>query len=601
MALNYISQINTQMMKFKLSAIYLPLLLVACAHAPQQIPTDQETEDQDTQQQVLDTNAVLPTMTEAEKERVYPKMELSSQMLYTFLLADIAAQRGQPELAAQAYIAMARSTRDVRVVQRAAQLAYESRQMEQTIEAFKLWHEIDPQAAMPKQMMATVLVSGGKLEEAKPYLVELLASDTDNAGRNFAQIYPLFGRYADKQSVYKFLRELAQPYPRVAEMHWVLAQAAEGAAQHEEALKEARLARDLRPEWEGAVLLEAQLLQAKAPAEALLVTKKFLAAYPEAHEVRLYYARALLEQKQYAESRAQFQKLLKIKPDNAELAFAIALLSIQMGELDRAEVELKQTLSVGKRDSATVHYYLGQLNEAKKNDAVALQEYQQVKEGEYVFQSRMRIAYLLVKAGKLNEARTVLQQTPAKNNQQRAQLILIEAQILREAKKFELASQVLNQGLEKLPNNPDLLYEAAMLAEKQGKPAASEELLRKLIKVAPDHAHAYNALGYSLLERKVRLDEAMQLVEKAYQLDPDDAAIMDSMGWGYYLSGNLTKSIEFMRRAYAIYPDPEIAAHLGEVLWQQGARDEAKNIWQENLKKNPDNATLKAVMKKFPL
>lgn len=138
-----------------------------------------------------------------------------------------------------------------------------------------------------------------------------------------------------------------------------------------------------------------------------------------------------------------------------------------------------------------------------------------------------------------------------------------------------------------------------MVADKQGKFDTSEEMLRKLIKVAPAHAHAYNALGYSLLERKVRLAEAMQLIEKAYQLAPDDAAILDSMGWGYYLTGNLAKSVEFLRRAYAIFPDPEVAAHLGEVLWQQGAKAEAKSIWQDNLKKNPGNEVLKAVMKKF--
>lgn len=138
-----------------------------------------------------------------------------------------------------------------------------------------------------------------------------------------------------------------------------------------------------------------------------------------------------------------------------------------------------------------------------------------------------------------------------------------------------------------------------MVAEKQGKAGVFEQMLRKLIKVKPDHAHAYNALGYSLLERKERLAEAMQLVEKAYQLAPDDAAIMDSMGWGYYLTGNLAKSVEFMRRAYAALPDPEVAAHMGEVLWQQGARDEARNIWQDSLKRNPESAVLKAVIKKF--
>ena len=582
------------MMKLKFSAIYLPLLLAACAHAPQPLPEDQATE-----QQVIDMAAVAPGTSDAGKEPAYPKIELSSQMLYTFLLADIAAQRGQTELAAQAYLELAKATRDVRAARRAAQLAYESRQMEQTLEAFKLWHELEPKAVMPKQMLATVLVSGGKLEEARPYLVELLAADSNNAGRNFVQLYPLFGRYADKPAVYKMLRELAQPYLNFAEVHLVLAQAAEAAAQREEALGEARQARALRPEWELPVLLEAQLLQIKAPAEALAVTRKFLADYPEAHEVRLFYARSLLEQKQYQESRIQFQQLLKAKPENPELAFAIALLSIQVGELDRAENELKQTLSAGKKDSATVHYYLGQLNEAKKNEAAALQEYQQVKEGEYVFPSRLRMAYLLVKANRLNEAREMLHQTVARNNQQLAQLILTEGQILRDAKQYDTAFQVLSNGLEKMPNDPDLLYEAAMVADKQGKAGIFEGMLRKLIKLEPDHAHAYNALGYSLLERKERLAEAMQLVEKAYQLAPDDAAIMDSMGWGYYLTGNLTKSVEFMRRAYAAYPDPEVAAHLGEVLWQQGARDEAKNIWQDSLKKNPDSAVLKAVIKKF--
>lgn len=586
-------------MKITISALFLSLLLAACTHAPVHEQDDLAAENRAAEQHVIDMAGVLHGESEAEKELSYPKMELSSQMLYTFLLADIAAQRGQTGLAAQGYLELAKTTRDVRAARRAAQLAYDSRQMETALEAFKLWHELEPQAVVPKQMLATVLVSGGKLEEARPYLVELLAADPGNAGRNFVQIYPLFGRYADKMAVYKMLRDLAQPYPRIAEMHWVLAQAAETAAQHGEALSEVRTARDLRPQWELPVLLEAQLLQTNEPATALAVAEKFLDAYPEANEVRLFYARALLEQKQYAGSRNQFQYLLKKKPDNAELAFAIALLSIQMGELERAEQELKQALSAGKKDSATVHYYLAQLNEAKKNEVLALQEYQQVTEGEYVFPSRLRMAYLLVKAGKLKEAREILHQTSAGNDQQLAQLILTEGQILRDAKQYDPAFQVLSKGLEKLPGQPDLLYEAAMVADKQGKTALFEEMLRKLIKIAPEHAHAYNALGYSLLERKVRLAEAMQLVEKAYQLDPDDAAIMDSMGWGFYLTGNLAKSEEFMRRAYATLPDPEIAAHLGEVLWQRGARDEAKNIWQDNLTKNPDNAVLKAVIKKF--
>lgn len=588
------------MIKFKVPAhlFYLPLALVmllsACANIRQT-----GTESSSSEPGLTDLSNVQAAMHGADKEGVYPKLELTGQMLYTFLLADIAAQRGQPELAAQGYIEMTKLTRDPRAARRAAQLAYESRNMEQALQAFKLWEDLEPKAAMPKQMLATVLLSGGKLEEARPYVVNMLAADRGNVGRNFVQLYALFGRYNDKVAVYKMLRELAQPYPGEAEMHWILAQAAEAAAQHTEALSEVRQARALRPEWDKAALLEAQFLKAKAPSEALSVVSKYLATYPDAHEVRLFYARFLLEQKLYPESRIQFQQLLKLKPDNADLAFAIALLSIQMGELDRAEIELKQSLAFGKKDSSTVHYYLAQLHEAKKDNATALQEYQQVQEGEYLFQSRLRIAYLLARSGKIKEASVVLQQTKVKNDQQREQLIVSETQLLREAKQYEQAFKVINKAMETLRDNPTLMYEAAMLAEKLGKFAVSEDLLRKLIKLEPEHAHAYNALGYSLMERKVRLGEAMVLVEKAYQLEPEDPAILDSMGWGYYLTGNLNKSVEFLRRAYASFPDHEVAAHLGEVLWQQGVRDEAKNIWQESLGKNPDSAALKSVIKKF--
>jgi Flp pilus assembly protein TadD len=564
-------------------------LLSACAHTPR-VADDDST---------IDFIGANPALHVPETDVIYPKVALTGQMLYTLLLADIAAQRGQLELATQGYIEMTKLTRDPRVSRRAAQMAYDSRNMEQALEAFKLWNELEPKAAMPKQMLATVLLSGGKLEEARPYLVEVLAADLDSAGRSFVQFYPLFGRYNDKVAVYKMLGELAQPYPKIAEMHWVLAQAAEAAGLHESALSEVRQARVLRPDWEAAAQLEAYLLKSTAPLEAIATAQKFLKNYPDANELRLFYARILLEQKQFAESRVQFQQLLQTRPDNAELAFAIALLSIQLGEFDRAEMELKQALEFGKKDNATVHYYLAQLQEAKMEMTAALQEYQQVKEGEYVFPSRLRMAYVLAKLNKITEAREVLQQTKAKNDQQREQLIVTEVQLLREAKQLEQAYKVATKGVEQLKNNQTLMYESAMLADRLGKSAVAEETLRKLIKLAPDHAHAYNALGYSFMEKKVRLAEAMVLVEKAHQLEPEDPAILDSMGWGYYLTGNLNKSVEFLRRAYAAFPDAEVAAHLGEVLWQQGVHEEAKNIWQESLNKNPDSSVLKSVLKKF--
>jgi tetratricopeptide (TPR) repeat protein len=471
--------------------------------------------------------------------------------------------------------------------------------MDKATEAFKLWLELEPDSQPARQMLVSLLLTAGKLDDARPWLAKMLAADPDNAGAVFRQLPPLFARYADKTASWKLVRDLAQPYPRLAEAHWAVAQAAAAAGKHDDALAEVRQARALRPDWDEAVLLEVQLLQPGQPQQALAALKDFLEANPGDGDVRLLYARLLLESKRFKESRVEFQRLLKAHPDNAELAFAVALLSLQMGELDRAEKELQQALIHGKKDQDTVHYYLGQLNEAKKDSQAALQQYRKVLEGEYAYPARLREVYLLNSGGRLDEALEVLHRIPVQNSQQQVQLLMIEAQLLHDAQKFDASYQILQQGLEKFPDQPDLLYETALLADKLGKPDVLEQLLRKLIGIQPDNANAYNALGYSLLERNVRVDEGMQLVEKAYRLAPGDAAIIDSMGWGQYRLGKLDKSLEFLHRAFNADPNPEIAAHLGEVLWVHGDKEEAKKIWFGSLKQHPDSEPLQAVMKKF--
>lgn len=570
--------------------ILFPLLLSACAHAPL---------GGDAAKSGANTRGGAPENTQASSQLPLPNVALDERVLYEFLLGDIALQRGRPELAAQAYWDLAKTTRDPRVARRAAQLAFESRQMDKSLEAFTLWQELEPSAPLAKQMLVSLLLSGGKLQEARPHVEGWLAADPKNTGHIFMQIYSLLMRAPNKTGALDWLIDVARPYPKVAEAHWAVAQIAAAANNKELALAEIHQAVKLRPEWDMAVVFEAQLLMPAEPKTALELLRNFLSTHPSNKEIRLFYARALLEQKLYGESRTQFQQLLAVNQENIELAFAIALLSLQMGELDRAEKELQETLSKGKKDAGTVHYYLAQLNEAKKDDVAALAQYRQVQDGEYVYAARLREAYLLNKAGKINEARIALKNAPAASNQQRVTVILIEAQILREAKQFDISYKILAEALEKLPNHPQLLFEAAMAADKLGKPELFEQLLRKLLQVAPEHAQANNALGYSFLERNVRLEEGMQLVEKAYQLAPDDAAITDSMGWGYYRLGKLDKSLEFLRRAFATTPDPEIAAHLGEVLWVQGNKDEARKIWQDTLKAHPDSESLRVLIKRF--
>lgn len=578
--------------------LFLLPVFTACANAPQKASLEQPVHvasvDEDADRAHLEQVVEPPKLD-------LPAVALTDRLLYEFLLGDIAAQRGRPELAAQAYLDLAKTTRDPRVARRAAQLTFEAHQYDQSVEAFKLWQQLEPSSPLAKQMLVSLLLSGGKLKEARPHVDELLASDPQNIGRSFMNLYSLLARVPDKAAALDWMIEVAHPYPKVPEAHWALAQSASVANKHELALSEAHEAVTLRPDWDIAVVLEAQLLQRKDPEASAALLKNYLESHDDKKDVRLFYARMLLEQKKYVPAREEFGRLLQQRPGSPELAFAIAMISLQLGELDRAEEELRQALaSKGRdKDDNTLNYYLGQLGEAKKDEVMALQHYRQIKGGEHLYAAQLRIAYLLNKAGKLDEARKTLKASKPKDDAQGIQLLMIESQFLREAKKYDESFKVLAQGLEKFPDEPELLYQSALIADKLNKPEVFEQLLRKLIKVDPANAHPYNALGYSWLERNVRVAEAMELVEKAYKLAPDDIAIVDSMGWGYFRLGQYDKSIAFLRRAYAANPDPEIAAHLGEALWMSGDQAGAQQVWSENSKANPNNEILQAVIKRF--
>ena len=564
------------------------LLLTACAHAPARTPGQQEA-----------ANPSEPPEQQAEAAMVLPNVELSSELLYEYLVTEIASQRGQNELAVEGSLDLARKTRDPRLAMRATHMAIQSDQMDKAIETLRIWLETDPTSLTAMRMLSSALLRTGRLDEARDEFVKVLKAEEAHPGPTFVQLYQMLATYPDKTAALKMMRDLASPYPRVAEAHWAVAQLAQATGDEGLALSEVRQARGLRPEWDMAVSLEAQLLQKNAPQQGLEVLSHYLSGYPDARDIRLQYARALLDQKQYKQARDEFQRMSDENPDNPDMAYAIALISLQLNDLQSAETQLKQALSKGKKDRDTVQYYLGQLSEAKKNEDEAIAYYREVKGGEYLVAAQIRIAFLLSKRGQLDEARQLLNQVQVTNNQQRVQLALIEAQLLREANQFAEAYQVLQKASEKLPNYPDLLYGTAMMADKIGKPEVFEQLMRKVIQISPEYAQAYNALGYGLLERNERIPEAVALVEKALQLAPDDVSIMDSVGWGYYRSGKLDDSVKMLRRAFAGNPDPEIAAHLGEVLWVRGDKPEAKKIWQDSLKANPGNVPLQTVIKKF--
>lgn len=525
-----------------------------------------------------------------------PKIELTGQILYQYLLAEIAAQRGQLELSASAYLDLARSTRDVRIVRRAAEIAFHARKYDAALEAGRLWVSLEPDSEHARQMLATLLLASGRIDELADSLARDLAAEGPRVGDALVRMARVFARYPDKKAVQRLFDLLTQPYLEVAEARLVRAQAAAGVGDAERARSEIDQALILRPAWAQAALFKADLLP-KGVAR-LDFLKSFLAANPIAQDVRLAYAKALVSEKRYEESRAEFRSLLSASPDNPEMIYAIGILSLQVNDAAEAEQHLQRFVQIGQGDLDPARFYLGQIAEQSGRPDDALRWYDQVLAGDNLTPAKVRAAQILVRQGKLDEARERLAAARA-NAPDEPRLVVAEAQLLRDSGRHEEAFSFIAKALELQPDQPDLLYETAMAAEKLGRLDVVESHLRHLIELKPDSPQGYNALGYSFADRNVRLEEAEQLIDKALSLTPDDPFILDSKGWVLFRQGKLVAALDALQKAFAQRPDAEIAAHVGEVLWALGRKDEATKVWREATKAQPTNEVLAATIKRL--
>jgi tetratricopeptide (TPR) repeat protein len=528
-----------------------------------------------------------------------PGRDLDSDLLYKFLLAEVAAQRGDMRVAAQAYAELAKSTRDPRVARRATELALYGRNNELALESARIWMATEKDSTAARQTVTALLVNSNNLQAAKPLIRDMLAADGANVGPSLTQLYGLLAKHSDRDAVLALVKELTAPYKKYPEAHYAIAQAAQGAGKHDAALSEVREAMRTRPDWEAAAILQAQILGRESRARSLAYLDGFLAANPKAQEARLGYARQLTAEKKYPEARTQFERLLQDNPENADIAITVALLSLQMNDLDAAEVQLQRTLELNYKDPDSVRFHLGQVAEQRKRYDEAAKWYLSVEDGETYVLANARYAFMLAKQGKLSEARQHLQQLQAEDQAQKVQILQTEAQLLRDNKAYAEAYELLKTALDAQPDHPELLYDVALAAEKLNRIDVAESSLRKLITLKPDNAQAYNALGYTLADRTDRLTEARNYIEKALKLSPEDPFILDSMGWVEYRLGNAGQGLQYLQRAFDQRPDPEIAAHLGEVLWAKGRKGDAEKVWRDSLRDNPDSEELQKVIKKF--
>ncbi|MEX5747951.1 tetratricopeptide repeat protein [Massilia sp. X63] len=603
-------------MKNAFVIVTLSSILAACAVAPQQQTAQGASSDtplaaaEAASGQAAEPDAEAPSEEEldakarAEAEARLPKVALTSSLLNQLLKAEFAFRKGDWQGPYLTMLSLAQQTRDPRLARRAAEMAVSARQADDTLAAVRLWRELDPESDEATQYFVGMVVTSDNIADVEPIFVERLReAPLDKRGLLLFQIQQLLGRAKDKEAAAAMLERVIAPYDATFEARIVRAQAALARGDKDAAMNAAQAALKAKPDSEIAVLMMAQVLEDDARVGPML--EAFLKTHPEAREVRTAHARVLVNQKQYPQARAQFEALLKGRPDDAANLYALGVLATQMNDVQGAESYFTRFIEAlgrnpdDERDPTRALLILAQIAEERRDYPAALAWLEKIPPGtepQLLFSAQLRRAQLLGRQGDLAGGRKLLAGLKPAEPAQQAQVAVAESQLLRDAGRTLEAYSLMEAAAKRFPKNPDLLYDFALLAEKIGRVDVMEKALRDVMTLAPDNHHAYNALGYSLAERNVRLQEAYALVAKALEMAPGDPFIMDSMGWVQYRMGKLDEAEKHLRNAYALRRDPEIAVHLGEVLFQKGQHAAAQELWREARAKDPENDTLRSTL-----
>lgn len=533
-------------------------------------------------------------------EAAYPKLALSNDILFGVLASEIAAQRGAAAASAPTVLALAQRTRDPRLARRAAEFALTANRLDEAIRALKLWQELEPASDNAQYQLIAALLRAGRLSEATPGVQAQLAARPHEAPQVFMHLAGLLSRQPDKAGAYAMMKTLLAPYPSVAEGHFALMITAQEAGDDAMAQAEMATLATLAPAWDYPVGWQVERLRQTSPEAALSLLERELARRPQAGlELRLSYPRLLVMVKRYDAARDAFVQLSNKYPHQPEVAYAIGVLSYELKDYEEAERSLRDALALGYREPDFVRFTLGQMAEERKLPQEAVNWYEAITSGPQLPQAQSRLAVLEAEDGKLDAALARLERLADMQSTPRPARVLAQAQLARNAEQPDRALAILSAALAKDGNVAEWRYERALLLDDRERVADAERDLRAYLKLKPKSAQGLNALGYILANRTSRIREARELVSRALKLDPDNPMILDSMGWVEYRSGKLEAALRYLQRAHHLMPDPEIAAHLGEVLWKMGREAEARELWARSLEANPDSDIIRRTQQRF--
>ena len=547
-----------------------------------------------------DTSVTLPDPlgpASAEDQKSLPDVPLSSQIVFQVLAAEVALQRDQPAPAYQTYLALARDTHDPRMAQRATEIALAAQSPSDALAAAQLWQQYAPSSERAAQLDASLLVLSGKPDDAGPILArELARVPAENRGSAILALQLLLSRGPNRIGGLHVLQDLLKNDMNRPEAQLAIARQQILSDDAPGARKSLEQALTLKPDYLPAALTLSQMGPEERK-EGIASLEKYVQQNPKSHDARLALAQMYLASDRLDDAQKQFEIMHKANANDLTPLMALALIKIQQKNYNDAQTYLTQYAQQAEKtpgaDAGQAYIYLAQLSLEQKNEAAASDWLNKISPSsqQYV-PAQITRAQLLAKQGKTDDARKLLAELQTPDARDLALIARTDAAILFDAKRYAEAESRLQQATAAFPDDPDLAYDYAMAAEKNGHYDVMEAQLRKLIQTQPDNPQAYNALGYSLADRNQRLTEADKLVEKASSLAPNDAFIMDSVGWVKYRMGDTTDAIKLLRKAYDMQPNAEIGAHLGEVLWKSGDQDQARAAFREARKLEPDNDTL---------
>ena len=528
-----------------------------------------------------------------------PKIVIANpEFIYKFLLAEIAAQRGELNTAGHLYLDIAKLTKSIPLAERATKISGSSRNGRLALDAAKVWSKLQPESSQVKQILAELYISSGNLSKATPIVTELLEQD-NKRGEGFLYLNNILSKVENKKNALRFIIKIAKPYPNSKEAHFAIAHAAFFANKKDLANKQLEIIEKIDSRWETAALFQGYIIQQEWPEKAEAFYQAYLYKNPKSNEVRLEYAKVLTDLKKYDKAKKEFLRLVNGSLASSEMSLTVALLAIELNDNVLAEKYFNQSLERGYQQPEQIYIYLARIYEIRNDYDTAMSWLKKVSSGPNLIEGKLVGAQFTAKHKTVDKALEFLDSHATSNIDEKLVILKAKASILSNNNREEDAYDLMKREDKNFKDSAEFKFDYAVLSEKMGNTLLMEQLLMEAIKLKPDFAVAYNALGYSYADRNIKLDVAKRNIEIALSIQPKNHYILDSMGWVYYRLGNNKIALEFLKKAFAVQEDPEIAAHLGEVLWQMKMKDKASKIWQSSLKIYPNNKVLLDTIKKF--